>query len=106
MSKKIISFVLCLLMILPLLCVGTAASPVSEDEAVTVYGFRVSLPQAMISFSSHDPSQINIVADQVDPPAVYAGTYTSGLFYGVDREGKLFHSPLGAFARTYVGTVI
>ena len=106
MSKKIISLVHCLLMILPLLCVGVAASPVSEDEAVTVYGFRVSLPQAMISFSSHDPSQVNIVADQVDPPAIYAGTYTSGLFYGVDREGKLFRSPLGAFARTYVGTVV
>lgn len=111
MSKKIIAMLLCLLLTLSTFCVSVSATDVPAEDAVTVYGFRLSgndttSPQAIVSFSSQDPTQTNVVADQADPPAVFAGTYASGLFYGVDREGKLFSSPLEGFARTYIGTVI
>jgi len=111
MYKKILSLLLCILLCCSLLMTGVSATTVSDEDRVTVYGFRLSgttadAPQAFIKFFADDPANTTVVAQQLEPPAIYAGTYASGLFYGVDREGNLFSSPLNEFARTPVGTVI
>ena len=111
MYKKILSLLLCAFISCSLLLTGVSATPVDNEEKTAIYGFRLSgttadAPQAFLKFDADDPSNTTVVAQQSEPPAIYAGTYASGLFYGVDREGNLFSSPLDEFARTYIGTVI
>lgn len=112
MSRKIISLLLCLLLSVSLLSVGAAATGTEPaDDAVTLYGFRLygndtTAPQSFVSISSQTPAEPLALAAQADLPAVYAGTYAGGYFYGVDSEGKLFSTTLDAFNRTYIGSVI
>ncbi len=112
MSKKIIALLLCLLLSVSLLSVGVmATSTQANDEPPTLYGFRLygndtTAPQAFVGISSQAPAEPQTLATQGDMPAVYAGTYAGGYFYGVDSEGKLFSTTLDSFNRTYIGAVI
>ena len=111
MYKKIFSLLLCMILCSSLLLTGALAAPVESNERVTLYGFRLSgttadAPQAILQFFADDPANTTVIAQQDEPPAIYAGTYALGLFYGVDRTGNLFSSPLDAFERNYIGTVI
>ena len=111
MTKKILSLLLCFLLSFALLAHGVSATPVENGDRTTVYGFRLSgtdsdSGQAFIQFFADEPANVTVVAQQDEPPAIYAGTYASGLFYGIDRKGDLFSSPLNEFARTYIGTAL
>ncbi len=106
MYKKILSLLFCILLCCSLLLTGVSATAPTDEERTTIYGFRLSSPQAIVKFFADDPTALTVVAEQSEQPAIYAGTYASGHFYGVDRMGELFYSPLDSFARTSVGTVI
>ena len=106
MYKKILSLLLCMLLCCSLLLTGVSATSPTDAERTTIYGFRLSSPQAIIKFFADDPANPTVVAEQEEASAIYAGTYASGAFYGIDRKGDLFSSPLDEFARTYIGTAL
>ena len=106
MYKKILSLLLCMLLCCSLLLTGVSATTPSDAERTVIYGFRLSSPQAIVKFYVDAPAEPTVVAEQEEPSAIYAGTYASGAFYGIDKKGDLFSSPLDEFTRTYIGTVL